>query len=227
MSATATSPETSPEPSTAVRFCVPLSALHFPPRCARCGSNMKATVHVTGGSQREPTVLIAMLCLGIAALIAFSMNYPRPEFAALGVLSIVAELAVIDLLVYGILLRPVLALYRRSKRDFGIAGSILLGAPAGFLWVCMAFSGANLGEMSDIGLIAGWYLTALFAIHVNCQLHLDLPACDGCRKLAASSVEVVDYFPLRRKALLEFRNQEYAEAFAQENPAARDCSEAP
>lgn len=214
------------EPAAATRFRVPLTHLAFPLRCVCCGSESNTTAHVSGTSRRERSVLWVMVALGVVTMAAYSLTYPHPEFAVMGVLSIIGQLAAIYLLFYWILLSPVLMLYRYLRRTLGLVGFILGGISAAFLWLCMAFYGASLADGSDvvetIGLLAGLYLVVLFVIHVNCQLHLYPPVCDRCGKLGAAAVRVADYFPLRRKAVLEFRNEEYAEAFGRINAVTSD-----
>lgn len=86
----------------------------------------------------------------------------------------------------------------------------------------MALYGAQLTAGDDtietLGFIAGLYLMTLFAVHVTCRLHLYPPVCARCDKLADTALRVVDYFPLRRQAILEFGNEEYAQAFKRANP---------
>jgi len=151
----------------------------------------------------------------------YSLTYERPLDAALGMLNVVGLLSLTYLLFYGALLAPALALYRYLRRTRGTLGAILGTLPVGVLWFCMAVYGPSAADGDDtvqtIGLFTGLLLTALFIVHVNSRLHLYLPLCTACRKLAADSARITDYFPLKGRAELQFQSRNYAEAFVQAN----------
>lgn len=149
----------------------------------------------------------------------YSLTYERPLYAALGMLNVVGLLSFTYLLFYWALLAPALALYRYLRRMRGTLGAILGAVPVGVLWLCMAVYGPTATDGDDtvqtVGLFTGLLLTALFIVHVNARLHLYLPVCTACRKSAADSVRITDYFPLKGRAELQFQSRDYAEAFLQ------------
>jgi hypothetical protein len=158
---------------------------------------------------------------GAATMIGYSLTYQRPLYAAIGMLNIVGLLSFAYLLFYGALLAPALALYRYLRRTRGVLGAMLGGVLVGILWLCMAVFGLSAADGDDevqaIGLTTGLFLTILFVIYVNSRLHIYLPCCAACRKPAATSVRITDYFPLKGRAEMQFQSPAYADAFVQAN----------
>lgn len=208
-------------PTTMRPVAVRLKDLQFPQRCISCGNPPQTSVHVVGRSRREWKVLSAIFASGVVVMAGYSLTYERPQYAALGLLNILGELSFSYLLFYWVLLAPALALYRLMRRTRGTLAATLGAVPAGVLWLCMAAYGPISADGDDtiqtIGLLSGFFLTALFIVHVNSRLHLYLPVCTACRKAAADSVRITDYSPWKGQADLQFQNRDYAQALAQVN----------